>query len=194
MAQSETMFTAAFIAQQRELAEQAAARPWISNWDQPEDSDKLNQIANADGVDVIGVTYYDGELLSISKEDAAYTVAAANNYPAALDEIERLRSENEILMGDSSVLMQLQLAYNSLVDEHEKTCAAIRRSMAEDLVGDNEDALRARVAELEASEARLEKGNAAYEELTRRLVERFSGQIAWSDIIEMQVEISRERK
>jgi hypothetical protein len=93
----ETKFTAAFLAEQRELAEKATERPWISNWDQPEDSDKLNQIANADGVDVIGVTYYDGELLSISKEDAAYTVAAANHYPAALDAIERLRAENERL-------------------------------------------------------------------------------------------------
>jgi primosomal protein N'' len=55
-------------------------------------------------------------------------------------------------------------------------------------------AMQARVAELEASEARLEKGKAVYEELTSRLVERFSDRIAWSDVIEMQVEISRERK
>jgi hypothetical protein len=99
-----------------------------------------------------------------------YIVAAANHY-AALDEIERLQVGIKRL--------------EQIISEQRETIIGFEQTCKK---------ARARVAALEASEARLEKGNAAYEELTRRLVERFSDQIAWSDIIEMQVEISRERK
>jgi hypothetical protein len=57
MAQTETKFTAAFMAQQRELEQSAKGLSWV-----------------------------------IEGAGTDYIVAAANHYPAALDEIERLRA------------------------------------------------------------------------------------------------------
>jgi hypothetical protein len=91
----ETKFTAEFIAQQRELAEKATERPW--------EAIKLN----ADGA-VIRVSGYeirtpDYDVVAhmthqppIRKQaDVLYIEAAANHYPAALDEIQRGRYRAE---------------------------------------------------------------------------------------------------
>jgi hypothetical protein len=91
----DTKFTDTFMAEQRELAEKATERPW--------EAIKLN----ADGA-VIRVSGYeirtpDYDVVAhmthqppIRKQaDVLFIEAAANHYPAALDEIDRLRAANE---------------------------------------------------------------------------------------------------
>jgi hypothetical protein len=113
MAQSETKFTAAFMAQQRELAERATERPWYYGTypDQQDYDDRVNNpltgkeikiiACPGDGSHIMGI-FADGkwshqdyyEKVDVNSE---YMTAAANHYPDALAEIERLRAENDSL-------------------------------------------------------------------------------------------------
>jgi predicted nucleotide-binding protein (sugar kinase/HSP70/actin superfamily) len=167
MAQSETKFTPEFMAQQRELAEQVDELRKL-------DEDAVQSYLDCGGL----VKVYPRFSLHNARIINTFKSNAANNFIPALDEIERQRTE-------ANNWKQCAIICQESHELRDKAGKLVEAEIAQ---------LRARVAELEASEARLEKGNAAYEELTRRLVERFSDQIAWSDIIEMQVEISRERK
>lgn len=89
-------FTAEFIKAQRELAAKATPQPWRT-WDSERG---FIGIANNEAVD-LGTASRADDVCIISEEvndhhcaeDATYIVTAANNYPAALDEIERLRGE-----------------------------------------------------------------------------------------------------
>jgi hypothetical protein len=87
-------FTPEFIAEQLALAAKATPRPWRT-WDSERG---FIGIANNEAVD-LGTASRADDVCIISEEvndhrcaeDATYIVTAANNYPAALDEIERLR-------------------------------------------------------------------------------------------------------
>lgn len=84
-----TKFTPEFIQQQLELAKKAIPIPWVDPWKQPVGHEP--GIYSKSGIEVLGVEYYDGPNIAITREDTAYLISSANNYPAALDEILRLR-------------------------------------------------------------------------------------------------------
>jgi len=87
-------FTPEFIAEQLALAAKATPRPWRT-WDSERgfigiannEAVDLGTASRADDVCIISEEVNDHH----NKEDAAYITAAANNYPAALEEIARLR-------------------------------------------------------------------------------------------------------
>jgi hypothetical protein len=97
MAQTETKFTAAFMAEQRELAKNIIDLPWDAGDKSPEmyhEGDNSILAKNKDGDWLVLFKFnpnYD------CRNESAYMIAAANHYPAALDEIERLRAENDRL-------------------------------------------------------------------------------------------------
>lgn len=79
-------FTAEFIQQQREIAAKASVLPW---------HDDGSSILNRDSNSIIVKSwggYYEEDFPN-AKNNTPYIVAAANNYPDALDEIERLQTE-----------------------------------------------------------------------------------------------------
>jgi hypothetical protein len=82
----ETKFTDAFMAEQRELARKATERPWVNMTDETfwgqirtASEDHFTHIAQMPDLDD-------------RTDDFEYLTAAANHYPAALEEIERLRA------------------------------------------------------------------------------------------------------
>jgi hypothetical protein len=81
----ETKFTAEFMAEQRELAEDRTHGTWTNDPD------------NGDVCVLDGDDGYDGIARFYRDEDQAFGIAAANHYPEALDAIQRLRAENDSL-------------------------------------------------------------------------------------------------
>jgi hypothetical protein len=92
MAQTETKFTPEFMAQQRELTKQIIDLPWVAG-------DKSREMYH-EGDNSILAKNKDGDWLVLFKfnpnydcrNESVYMTAAANHYPEALDEIERLRA------------------------------------------------------------------------------------------------------
>lgn len=78
-------FTPEFIAEQLAIAEKATPRPWKQSLDRV--YYKVHDSVGFQEWTSMNAHYLDGSPV----DDSAYIVAAANNYPAALEEIARLR-------------------------------------------------------------------------------------------------------
>jgi hypothetical protein len=125
---SDTKFTPKFMAEQRELAEKATERPWwVGHSDTrnledaksylaemldylPENTD-LWMVGSGDPNGVALITAMTGNGPT-SETNADYVMSAANNFPAALNEIEKLQAERD----------EWHCAYNSLNAVHEVIC------------------------------------------------------------------------
>jgi hypothetical protein len=112
-------FTPEFMKQQREMVDKATDLPW--------EAIKLNAdgaIIRVSGYEIhtppYDVAAHTTHQPPIRKEaDALYIEAAANNYPAALDEIERLQQVNAALLKAAYVLYEERLVeFANLVHEH----------------------------------------------------------------------------
>jgi hypothetical protein len=87
-------FTDAFMAEQRELAERATARPWVNMTDET----FWGQIRTASDEHFTEIARMPE--LDDRTDDFEYIAEAANHYPDALDAIDRLRAENDSLRAD----------------------------------------------------------------------------------------------
>jgi len=83
----------------RELLAKATPGPWRSTWDDPvpegrcESIEDWNVIEGPDKSLVVGMVVYDGHWPACTKENAALIVAAVNQLPSLLDELEGLREK-----------------------------------------------------------------------------------------------------
>jgi hypothetical protein len=104
-------FNPEFMAEQRELAEKATARPWTCEWNWQGDSSATpTHTAWAESPVVAGDSL--AEVGPQAEADKAFAEAAANHYLAALDEIERLRA----------ALANMRDSFNKAICHHNENC------------------------------------------------------------------------
>jgi hypothetical protein len=115
MAQTETMFTAAFMAQQRALAEKATERPWDCGWNWEGDSHcNPSHLAWAETPHRKGNSL--AEVAPGVLADKAYMEAATRHYPNALDEIDALRAQVTELEASEAKLNEAMTLLSDIYD------------------------------------------------------------------------------
>lgn len=112
----------------RARADAATKGPWRDEWDAICEGDGSKQhavLCGGEGLKgvVVGVTWWDGDVLILRKEDSAFIAKARTDVPALCDEVDRLRKTQDALVYALLEAEQWRCALCSCVGRHSAGCA-----------------------------------------------------------------------